>query len=150
MRVVLQRVSEAQVISEGQVLASQGPGFLILLGITTEDGSTDIDWLVRKICGMRIVPDSEGKMNNALTDIQGEVTVVSQFTLYASCKKGNRPSFLTAAKPEIAETLYESFCNQLSESLGSPVGRGKFGADMKVSLINDGPVTIQLDSHRPE
>ena len=150
MRVVLQRVSEAQVISEGQVLASQGPGFLILLGITTEDGSTDIDWLVRKICGMRIVPDSEGKMNNALTDIQGEVTVVSQFTLYASCKKGNRPSFLTAAKPEIAEALYESFCNQLSESLGSPVGRGKFGADMKVSLINDGPVTIQLDSHRPE
>lgn len=150
MRVVLQRVSEAQVISEGQVLASQGPGFLILLGITTEDGSTDIDWLVRKICGMRIFPDSEGKMNNALTDIQGEVTVVSQFTLYASCKKGNRPSFLTAAKPEIAEALYESFCNQLSESLGSPVGRGKFGADMKVSLINDGPVTIQLDSHRPE
>jgi len=150
MRVVLQRVSEAQVISEGQVLASQGPGFLILLGITTEDGSTDIDWLVRKICGMRIFPDSEGKMNNALTDIQGEVTVVSQFTLYASCKKGNRPSFLTAAKPEIAEALYESFCNQLSESLGSPVGRGKFGADMKVNLINDGPVTIQLDSHRPE
>ena len=150
MRVVLQRVSKAQVISEGQVLASQGPGFLILLGITTEDGSTDIDWLVRKICGMRIFPDSEGKMNNALTDIQGEVTVVSQFTLYASCKKGNRPSFLTAAKPEIAEALYESFCNQLSESLGSPVGRGKFGADMKVSLINDGPVTIQLDSHRPE
>jgi len=150
MRVVLQRVSEAQVISEGQVLASQGPGFLIFLGITTEDGSTDIDWLVRKICGMRIFPDSEGKMNNALTDIQGEVTVVSQFTFYASCKKGNRPSFLTAAKPEIAEALYESFCNQLSESLGSPVGRGKFGSDMKISLINDGPVTIQLDSHRPE
>ena len=150
MRAILQRTSQASITREGEELASQGPGLLILLGITTHDNQADIDWLVRKICGMRIFEDLDGKMNLSISEIQGEITVVSQFTLYASCKKGNRPSFLAAAPPEIAEPLYEVFCTQLGDSLGQPIGRGRFGADMKVSLVNDGPVTISLDTHHRE
>jgi D-tyrosyl-tRNA(Tyr) deacylase len=146
MRAILQRVSQAQVISEGQTLAQQGAGYLILLGITDDDDHQDIAWLARKIIGMRIFEDQEGKMNDAITDVEGEITVVSQFTLFASTKKGNRPSFLKAAKPDLAEPLYEAFCSTLSELLGKPVGRGKFGAMMEVSLVNNGPVTIILDS----
>lgn len=150
MRAILQRVSQAKVLSEGQTLASQGPGLLILLGITANDTEADRSWLARKIAGMRIFEDQDGKMNQSLSDIGGEATVVSQFTLYASTKKGNRPSFLAAAKPDIAEPLYEQFCEELSHLIERPVGRGRFGSMMEVSLINNGPVTIALDSQRPE
>lgn len=150
MRAILQRVSQAQVVSEGQTLAQQGAGYLILLGITDDDDHQDIAWLARKIIGMRVFENQEGKMNDAITDVEGEITVVSQFTLFASTKKGNRPSFLKAAKPDLAEPLYEAFCSTLSELLDKPVGRGKFGAMMEVSLVNDGPVTIILDSKAPE
>ena len=150
MRAILQRVSQAEVRSEGEILASQEAGFLILLGITESDSATDRSWLVRKIAGMRIFEDEDGRMNQSLSDIRGEITVVSQFTLYASTKKGNRPSFLGAAKPEIAEPLYEQFCEELSQTIDRPVGRGRFAAMMEVSLINNGPVTIILDSQRPE
>lgn len=150
MRALLQRVSEAEVSSDGEQLAAQGPGLLVLLGVTAEDSPSDLNWLVRKIAAMRIFEDSEGKMNLSVKDIAGAVTVVSQFTLYASTKKGNRPSFLGAAPPAIAEPLYLEFCLQLEKELGQPVGRGRFGADMKVRLTNDGPVTIWLDSQQPD
>ncbi|MBK1832815.1 D-aminoacyl-tRNA deacylase [Roseibacillus ishigakijimensis] len=150
MRAILQRVSQAEVKSEGRVLAQQGAGLLILLGITEGDDATDRDWLVRKIAAMRIFEDEEGRMNRSVRESAGEVTVVSQFTLYASTKKGNRPSFIKAARPEIAEPLYEDFCAALATALEKPVGRGEFGAMMTVSLCNDGPVTIILDSKNPE
>ena len=150
MRAILQRVSQATVTSEGQVLAEQGPGLLILLGVTADDGPGDLAWMVRKVANMRIFEDDEGKMNRSIIEVQGEVTVVSQFTLFASTKKGNRPSFLEAAKPEISEPLYEQFCDSLSAAIERTVGRGRFGAMMEVNLTNNGPVTISLDSKNPQ
>lgn len=134
----------------GERISEIGPGFLILLGIGEEDDGTDIGWLCGKIARMRIFTDEEGKMNWSLIDTGGSALVVSQFTLHASTKKGNRPSFLKAAPPEFSEPLYEDFCEALSVELGRPVARGVFGADMKVSLTNDGPVTIWLDSRQRE
>lgn len=150
MRALLQRVSSAKVDIEGETVASMDHGFLILLGIEEADDTTDIDWLSGKISKLRVFEDDEGKMNRGILDTGGEIIVVSQFTLHASTKKGNRPSFLKAAKPEISEPLYEAFCERMSDELGKPVGRGRFGADMKVSLTNDGPVTLWIDSRNRE
>lgn len=150
MRALLQRVSNASVTIDGTVVSGIGEGFLILLGIGAGDDEADIGWLCGKIARMRILPDEEGKMNRSLLDTGGAALVVSQFTLHASTKKGNRPSFLAAAPPDLAEPLYETFCTQLSAEMGKPVARGIFGADMQVSLINDGPVTIWLDSRAKE
>ena len=146
MRVVIQRVLEASVSISGTVTAAIGPGLLVLLGIGYEDGAEDIDWLVKKIAGLRIFDDADGVMNVDVRDAGGDVLVVSQFTLLASTKKGNRPSYVAAARPEISIPLYERFKETLSAALGRPVACGVFGADMKVALINDGPVTICIDS----
>lgn len=150
MRVVIQRVSEARVVSDGILTGSIGRGLVVLLGIEHRDSEADVDWLVRKITAMRIFSDEAGKMNLSVKDIEGEVLVVSQFTLFASTKKGNRPGFTGAASPGHAIPLYESFLRKLSTESGQPVASGIFGADMKVSLVNDGPVTIVMDSHQPE
>ncbi|NJM36797.1 MAG: D-tyrosyl-tRNA(Tyr) deacylase [Akkermansiaceae bacterium] len=150
MRAILQRVSEASVTVNGQVVSQIQHGLLVLLGIEEGDGDEDIAWLSGKISRMRIFPDGDGKMNESIIDSNGEIIVVSQFTLHASTKKGNRPSFLRSAPPLISEPLYEKFCAAMEEELGKPVGRGIFGADMKVSLINDGPVTIYIDSRAKE
>ncbi len=150
MRTVIQRVSSASVTIGGNVRSAIGQGLLILLGIGHEDGPEDIDWLVRKIAGLRIFDDASGVMNCSIQDIGGEALVVSQFTLMASTKKGNRPSYIRAAGHELAIPLYERFCEALSAALGRPVGTGEFGADMKVSLVNDGPVTICIDSRNRE
>ena len=146
MRVVIQRVSSASVTIDGAVKSSMGPGLLILLGIGHEDDETDIDYLVKKAVALRIFNDAEGVMNRSVLDVGGEVIVVSQFTLMASTKKGNRPSYIEAAGHEKAIPLYEEFCRRMSLALGKPVGTGEFGADMKVALVNDGPVTICMDS----
>ena len=146
MRVVIQRVSSASVTIDGAVKSSMGPGLLILLGIGHEDDETDIDYLVKKAVALRIFNDAEGVMNRSVLDVGGEVIVVSQFTLLASTKKGNRPSYIEAAGHEKAIPLYEEFCRRMSQALGRPVGTGEFGADMKVALVNDGPVTICMDS----
>lgn len=146
MRIIIQRVSEASVCIDGQIADQIRRGFLILLGIVENDNQDDIDWLVGKIVKMRIFPDQEGKMNKCLKDVNGELLIVSQFTLHANTRKGNRPSFIKAARPEIAIPLYESFLAKASISLGKPCAHGEFGADMKVALINDGPVTIIIDS----
>jgi len=150
MRTVIQRVLESSVTIEGKIIAKIGPGLLILLGIEEGDATDDITWLCAKIAKMRIFPDAEGKMNLSVVDIKGDIIVVSQFTLHASTKKGNRPSFLRAANPSISEPLYENFCRTLETELAKPIGRGIFGADMKISLINDGPVTILVDSRAKE
>ena len=150
MRAVIQRVSSASVTIDGQVKSSIGKGLLILLGVGYEDGQEDIDWLVKKISGLRIFDDEAGVMNRSVVDVGGEALVVSQFTLMASTKKGNRPSYIHAAGHEIAVPLYESFCAALSEAVGKPVGTGEFGADMKVALVNDGPVTICIDTKNKE
>lgn len=150
MRAVIQRVSSASVTIDGQVKSSIGKGLLILLGVGYEDGQEDIDWLVKKISGLRIFDDEAGVMNRSVVDVGGEALVVSQFTLMASTKKGNRPSYIHAAGHEIAVPLYESFCTALSEAVGKPVGTGEFGADMKVALVNDGPVTICIDTKNKE
>jgi len=150
MRAVIQRVSEAAVTIEGKVKSSIGKGYMILVGIEETDSTEDIEWLVKKIIGLRVFDDENGVMNIPITDIDGEILVISQFTLFASYKKGNRPSWLRAAKHEISIPLYETFCKRLSEELGKPVGTGEFGADMKVSLINDGPVTICMDTKNKE
>ena len=150
MRAVIQRVSSASVTIGGQVKSSIGKGLLILLGVGYEDGQEDIDWLVKKISGLRIFDDESGVMNRSVVDVGGEALVVSQFTLMASTKKGNRPSYIHAAGHEIAVPLYESFCVALSEAVGKPVGTGEFGADMKVALVNDGPVTICIDTKNKE
>ena len=150
MRAVIQRVSSASVTIVGQVKSSIGKGLLVLLGVGYEDGQEDIDWLVKKISGLRIFDDEAGVMNRSVVDVGGEALVVSQFTLMASTKKGNRPSYIHAAGHEIAVPLYESFCVALSEAVGKPVGTGEFGADMKVSLVNDGPVTICIDTKNKE
>ncbi len=146
MRVVLQRVSEASVSIEGRIKSSIGKGLLILVGVEDADGDEDIDWLVRKISQLRIFNDENGVMNRSVEEIAGDVLVISQFTLMATLKKGNRPSYIRASGPSIAVPLYEKFLAALSQRLGKAVGSGEFGADMKVALVNDGPVTIVIDS----
>lgn len=146
MIAVVQRVSQASVVIDNQVKGQINAGFLILLGITHTDTREDIDWLSRKIVGMRIFSDEDGKMNLDLAAVDGDILLISQFTLQASTKKGNRPSFIEAARPEVAIPLYEAMIAQLAAELGKPVQTGEFGADMKVSLLNDGPVTILIDS----
>ena len=147
MRVLLQRVSEASVKIEGKINGQIDKGLLLLVGICAEDAQDDIDWLIQTIVNMRIFSDENGKMNLSIQDIQGEFLVISQFTLHASTKKGNRPSFIEAARPEIAIPLYENFITQLKLT-NLKVETGIFGADMKVSLVNDGPVTMWLDSKK--
>lgn len=149
MRVLIQRVSEASVTIEGTVAGAIDQGLLVLLGVEHEDGPEDIEWLVKKIAQLRIFPDEEGKMNHSIQDIGGKVLVVSQFTLHASTKKGNRPSYIKAARPETAIPLYESFVTAL-QAQNLHVETGQFGADMKVALINDGPVTIWIVSKNRE
>jgi D-tyrosyl-tRNA(Tyr) deacylase len=150
MRALIQRVSSASVSVDQKTASSIQRGLLILLGIEEADDSSDIDWLSSKISLLRIFEDEEGKMTLSIQDLGGEVIVVSQFTLHASTKKGNRPSFLKAAPPAISDPLYRDFCDALSQKLNSPVGRGIFGADMQVTLTNDGPVTIWIDSRDKE
>lgn len=150
MRIVIQRVSEASVTIDQKVNGKIGAGLLVLLGIEAEDTQEDIDWLVGKIARLRIFSDSEDKMNLSLSDVGGEVLVISQFTLHASTKKGNRPSYIRSAPPDIAVPLYEAFLKKLEQTLAKPVATGIFGADMKVALVNDGPVTISIDSKRRE
>lgn len=150
MRTVIQRVTSASVSIGGEVVGEIGKGVMLLLGITPEDIQQDADWLVGKVSRLRIFDDANGVMNLSLQDIEGEVLVVSQFTLMASYKKGNRPSYIHAAPPAVAIPLYEYFVAQLQQTLGRPVPTGRFGADMQVSLTNDGPVTIVMDSKNPE
>ena len=150
MRVLLQRVSEASVKIEERVVGQIESGLLLLVGIEEEDSKNDADWLIKKIIGMRIFSDEEGRMNRSIQDIAGQFLVVSQFTLHASTKKGNRPSFIKAARPEQAIPLYEYFKEELRKQSNLIVETGQFGADMKVCLTNDGPVTIWLDSKNKE
>ena len=150
MKVVIQRVTKASVTIGNIKVASIQKGLLILLGIVNDDTQEDINWLVRKITNLRIFNDENGVMNTSLLDINGEVIVVSQFTLHASTKKGNRPSYIKAAKPEVAIPLYETFVSTLENEISSKVQTGQFGADMKVELLNDGPVTIIIDSKNKE
>lgn len=150
MRVVIQRVQHASVTIEGTLHSKISKGYLILLGICEEDNSEDVKWLVKKIVGLRVFEDENGVMNRSIMEEDGEALVVSQFTLYASYKKGNRPSWFRAASHEISIPLYEEFCSKLSEAMNKPVGTGKFGADMKVELLNDGPVTICMDTKNKE
>ncbi len=146
MRALVQRVSESRVKVENRVIAEIGPGMLILLGIEHSDTPNDIEWLTRKIGQLRIFPDDENRMNRSITDINGHILLISQFTLYASTKKGNRPSFIKAAKPEQAIPLYNEMIRSLEAAIGREISVGQFGADMKVQLTNDGPVTILIDS----
>ena len=150
MRVVIQRVSEAAVRVDGEVVGEIGQGLMVLLGIETTDTEKDVDWLLNKTLNLRIFNDDKGVMNTSLLDVQGGLLVISQFTLMAATKKGNRPSYIRAAKHEQAITLYKSFCAKAEHSLGQAVQKGVFGADMKVALVNDGPVTIQIDSKHRE
>lgn len=150
MRTVIQRVRHASVTIEGRVKSEIGQGLLILVGVEDSDTQEDVNWLAQKIAALRIFDDAEGVMNLSLFDIGGEALVVSQFTLWASYKKGNRPSYIRASRPDKAIPMYEAFCARLSEVLGRPVGTGEFGADMKVELLNDGPVTICMDTHNKE
>ena len=146
MRAVVQRVSSASVSIGGTVKSAIGPGLLVLLGVGHEDTQEDLDWLVKKVAGLRIFDDEACVMNRSVVEVGGEALVVSQFTLMASTKKGNRPSYLGAAGHEKAVPMYEAFCSALSEAIGRPVGTGEFGADMQVALVNDGPVTICMDT----
>ena len=150
MRIVIQRVSHASVTIEGQVKSSIGKGYLILQGIEEGDTEEDIEWLVKKVKGLRIFDDENHVMNKSNMDVNGDIIVVSQFTLMASYKKGNRPSWIKAAKHEISIPLYNHFVKRLSEEIGKPVGTGEFGANMKVELLNDGPVTICMDTKNKE
>lgn len=150
MRVLIQRVSEASVTVDSQVISQIGEGLLILLGVSVEDDESDLEWLVNKVANLRIFPDAEGVMNRSLLDAEGEALVVSQFTLQAATKKGNRPSYIRAARPEQAVPLYEKFVSRLEEILGKKVGTGEFGAMMSVALTNEGPVTIWIDSRNRE
>jgi len=150
MRAVIQRVTKASVTVDGKIISAINNGLLILLGITNNDSKTDIEWLSNKIANLRIFNDSNNVMNTSVIDSDGDIIVVSQFTLIASTKKGNRPSYLNAAKPEIAIPLYEQFIAQLETTIGKKIGTGIFGADMKVALINDGPVTLIIDSLKKE
>lgn len=150
MRIVIQRVSEAAVRIDEKIHGQIGKGLLILLGIEHEDDQTDADWLIQKVIGLRIFSDEEGKMNLSIKDVNGKFLVVSQFTLHASTKKGNRPSYIQAARPEVAIPLYEYFIQTLGSISETTIETGKFGADMQVSLVNDGPVTILIDSKNRE
>lgn len=150
MRTVIQRVQHASVTINGSIKSSIGNGFLLLLGIEATDTSEDVDWLVKKVSALRVFDDENGVMNRSIIDVQGEALVVSQFTLYASYKKGNRLSWFRAASHDISVPLYEEFCSKLSAALGKEVGTGEFGADMKVELLNDGPVTICMDTKNKE
>ena len=150
MRIVIQRVAHASVTIDGQCKASIGQGMLVLLGIEEADGEEDINWLCKKTAALRIFDDENGVMNRSILDAGGDILVVSQFTLMASYKKGNRPSYIRAAGHATAVPLYESFCRKMSEALGRPVQTGEFGADMKVELLNDGPVTICMDTKNKE
>ena len=150
MRAVVQRVSRASVTIEGNEKGHIGWGFLVLLGVCDDDTMEDVEWLVKKIANLRVFDDEDGVMNRSVIDIGGEALVVSQFTLYASYKKGNRPSWFRAGSHEHSIPLYEAFCSQLSEAIGKEVATGEFGADMKVELINDGPVTICMDTKNKE
>ena len=150
MRVVIQRVAYASVTIEGTCKSKIGKGFLVLLGIEEADGQEDIDWLCKKIVNLRVFEDEDGVMNKSILDEDGEILVVSQFTLMASTKKGNRPSYIRAARHEVSIPLYEQFCLTLSQVLGKTVVTGEFGADMKVELLNDGPVTICIDTKNKE
>jgi D-tyrosyl-tRNA(Tyr) deacylase len=150
MKVVIQRVQQASVTVEGQVIGQIQQGLMVLVGIVNEDSQADIEWISSKIVNMRIFEDEEGVMNKSVIDKAGSILLVSQFTLHASTKKGNRPSYIAAAKPEIAIPLYEMLIKQLTNDLGVPIQTGKFGADMKVALVNDGPVTIIIDSKNKE
>ena len=150
MRAVLQRVTHASVTINGERTESIGHGYLVLLGCENADNEEDIDWLSKKICNLRVFDDENGVMNKSILDVGGEILVVSQFTLWASYKKGNRPSYLRAGSHEVTIPLYKRFCAVLSENLGKPVATGEFGADMKVELLNDGPVTICMDTKNKE
>lgn len=150
MRIVIQRVSHASVTIGGNVKSAIGNGLLLLLGVEEQDTSEDVAWLVRKVAALRIFDDENGVMNLSVTDVQGEVMVVSQFTLFASYKKGNRPSWLRAAHHEISIPLYKEFCEKLSAAISREVATGEFGADMQVELLNDGPVTIVMDTKNKE
>jgi len=150
MRAIIQRISRASVTIEGQVKASIQRGVLILAGFEAADEAADLEWMARKIANLRIFRDAEGLMNRSLQDVEGEALVVSQFTLHASTKKGNRPSYIKAAKPETAIPLYEQFIEVLEKTIGKPVHTGEFGAMMEVSLVNDGPVTIFIDTKNKE
>lgn len=150
MRLVIQRVSGASVTVESELVSEIGKGLLVLVGVENGDTEADVEWLVGKTVGLRIFDDENGVMNRSILDVGGEVLAVSQFTLTASTRKGNRPSYIRAAGHELAVPLYETFCKLLGERLGREVGRGIFGADMKVALVNDGPVTIIIDSHLRE
>lgn len=150
MKIVIQRVSRASVTIDGKVKSSIGRGFLVLLGIASDDTVEDVEWLVKKTAALRVFDDEKGVMNLPITAVDGEILVISQFTLMASYKKGNRPSWIHAAPHSIAIPLYELFCSRLGDATGKPVGTGEFGADMKVELLNDGPVTICMDSRNRE
>ena len=150
MRVVVQRVSEASVQIAGQIKSQIGLGLMILVGIENDDAKEDIDWLVRKIVNMRIFPDDDGIMNRSVLEAGGDIMLISQFTLHASTKKGNRPSYIKAAKPDVAIPIYEQMIDLIGMEMGKEIATGEFGADMKVSLINDGPVTITMDSKNKE
>ncbi|WP_106831726.1 D-aminoacyl-tRNA deacylase [Parabacteroides pacaensis] len=150
MRTVIQRVQYASVTINGNIKSSIGTGMLILVGIEDRDKKEDIEWLSKKIVSLRIYDDENGVMNRSILDIKGDILVVSQFTLHASTKKGNRPSYIRASKPDFAVPMYESFCKELSSQLGKEVSTGEFGADMKVELLNDGPVTILIDTQNKE
>lgn len=150
MRAVIQRVSHASVSIGGKKKSAIGPGYLILLGVCDEDNIEDVNWLVKKIANLRVFGDENNVMNRSIIEVDGEALVISQFTLYASYKKGNRPSWFRAGSHEHSIPLYESFCAQLSEAIGKPVGTGEFGADMQVELLNDGPVTICMDTKNKE
>jgi len=150
MRAVIQRVSASSVVIAGALKAAIGPGLLVLLAVEESDTGADIEWLSGKIVRLRIFNDEQGLMNRCVREVGGGILVVSQFTLLASTKKGNRPSFSRSARPETAVSLYEQFLRRLAEDLGQPVAAGEFGADMKVSLTNDGPVTIIIDSKEPD
>ena len=150
MRVVIQRVSHASVTINGQCKSAIASGMLILVGIEESDSTEDIEWLCKKIVNLRIFDDEEGVMNKSILDTRGEILVISQFTLHASTKKGNRPSYIKAAKPTQSIPLYEQFCKELTIALGKEIGTGEFGADMQVELLNDGPVTICMDTKNKE
>jgi len=150
MRAVIQRVSEASVTIAGQVKSAIGRGLLVLVGVEDADTPEDAEWLAGKLVRLRIFADDAGLMNRSVQDVGGEILVVSQFTLFASTQKGNRPSYLRAARPEVAIPKYEAFVAQLTKELGKPVATGEFGADMKVALLNDGPVTIVIDTKARE
>lgn len=150
MRVLIQRVKNASVTIDGEVISLINNGLLVFIGICDEDGREDIEWLAKKIANIRLFDDENGVMNLSVTDVGGDVLAVSQFTLMASTKKGNRPSYIKAAKPDISVPLYEQFCQELEIAVNKPIKRGVFGADMKVVLLNDGPVTIFIDSKNRE